>query len=634
MKVLYADDDIQVRDYVSMLLEAGLDCEILEASSGNEALSILEFDQEIDFVITEVKMKGGNGDVIVDYLDSHALDIPIVWLSDKSNQDAMSVQEVLGRSDLNTFVAKPFRDDQFFPVIERILDLKSKRIKSNNELDKYEDQGQGQGEEEEEDVLFDDDDFNFEEDEGEDKNKEKLSEDDWNYGAKKKNKASEESLDYSLKKEFKQKPDEEAGYSLKKEFKNKGEEEAGYSLKKEYEHSEDEAGYSLKKEFEHSEEEAGYSLKKEYEHSEEEAGYSLKKEFEHSEEEAGYSLKKGPIHNNDGESHSASKKEVKNPEDEYDRSRFKRIKIKRLLNFNVICCDVFIKINKNKYLKVINIDEEYNQTNLERYINKGTEFLYIEIPQYEKFCEQFSDLVSQNLNKAQEYSPEIKMIAELAAFENIIDMAKDFGVTAGTANKVRQSIKSNISSLKSMPKLKNLLNRIMRGGDYISEHSLLLSYIAGQICMGTAWGNPQTLEKLSMAALFHDIGLTNDEWGRFHSLEDARRAGLNESELELFKSHPVRAAELLVSGEHIFADVDSIVVQHHELPDQSGFPRGLGALSISPLSCIFIIASEFVEEVYGKDSSTIDIESVKVKLSDKFNHGNFKKPLNAFLKVF
>lgn len=81
MKVLYADDDIQVRDYVSMLLEAGLDCEILEASSGNEALSILEFDSDIDFVITEVRMKGGNGNVIVDYLDHHHLNIPIVWLS-------------------------------------------------------------------------------------------------------------------------------------------------------------------------------------------------------------------------------------------------------------------------------------------------------------------------------------------------------------------------------------------------------------------------------------------------------------------------------------------------------------------------------------------------------------------------
>ena len=124
MKVLYADDDIQVRDYVSMLLEAGLDCEILEASSGNEALSILSFESDIDFVITEVTMKGGNGNVIVDYLDAEKLKIPIVWLSDPVNKDVLLVQEVLKRSELNAFVAKPFRDDEFFPVIDKILSLK------------------------------------------------------------------------------------------------------------------------------------------------------------------------------------------------------------------------------------------------------------------------------------------------------------------------------------------------------------------------------------------------------------------------------------------------------------------------------------------------------------------------------
>ena len=652
MKVLYADDDIQVRDYVSMLLEAGLDCEILEASSGNEALAILEFDQEIDFVITEVKMKGGNGNVIVDYLDSHSLDIPIVWLSDKSNREAMSVQEVLSRSDLNTFLDKPFRDDQFFPVIERILDLKSRRLNSNNE---------------EEEVIFDDEDFDFDEGESEveilkvnDKKSnpqeqrdmaKSLGEEDWSYGARKQDKGSEETLDYSLKPEFKRKEAEEAGYSLKKEFNPKEEEDAGYSLKNEFEHSEEDADYSLKNEFEHSEEDAGYSLKNEFEHSEEDAGYSLKKEFEHSEEDAGYSLKKEfehreedadyslkkesePENKTQDNTNSTSTSEDKSSDTDYDRSRFKRIKIKRLLNFNVICCDVFIKINSNKYLKIINIGEEYNQDNLERYIKKGTKFLYIEKPQYQKFCEQFSDLVSQNLEKAQAYSPEIKSIAELAAFENTLEMAKEFGVTQATANKVKQSIKSNIESLSSMPKFEDLLKRIMRGGDYISEHSLLLSYVAGQICLATSWGSSQTLEKLSMAALFHDIGLTNNEWARFHTIEDAKIAGLSESEIEILKSHPAQAAELLVAGEHIFADVDSIIVQHHELPDETGYPRGLGALSISPLSCIFIIASEFVEEIYDRDPSTIDRESIKAKIADRFSRGNFKKPLSAFLKVF
>ncbi len=625
MKVLYADDDIQVRDYVSMLLEAGLDCEILEASSGNEALSILEFDSEVDFVITEVRMKGGNGNVIVDYLDHHNLNIPIVWLSEPENKEVMLVQEVLARSPLNAFVGKPFRDDQFFPVIDKILSLKAEYIEDLNS-------SEASLESEDEDVEFDDDDFNFGDefepkdtdsdsknnpfrnlDEEASDKKSSSSEDDWSYGFKKKKQLGEEELDYSLKK-------------------NKGaEEEAGYSLKKEFSSQEEDAGYSLKQDSNAREEGAGYSLKKEFGQAGEDE-LDFRGEKNHSEEELSLDIEK----RKKAELASKKAKEEKSSDakDDYDRERFKRVKLKRFLNFTEICCDVYLKMNVKKYLKVINSSEEYSQEMITKYRDKGITYLYVEKEDYTSFSEQFGNLVMDRLEKAKSLPEEVRGVVELAAFEHTMESAKELGVTQATANKVRQSVKANMAALTKMPKLEGLLNRIMRGGDYLSEHSLLLSYVAGQICMATSWGNPQTLEKLSMAAMFHDIALEKNQWARFHTIEQAKEAGLSDSEVESIKAHPGLAAKLISEGEHIFADVDSIIMQHHELPDKNGFPRGLGALSISPLSCIFIIASEFVEEVYGKPSSAIDIESIKAKFSDKFSKGNFKKPLEAFLKVF
>ncbi len=271
---------------------------------------------------------------------------------------------------------------------------------------------------------------------------------------------------------------------------------------------------------------------------------------------------------------------------------------------------------------------------IERYQGKGTQYLFIETKNYERFSEQFGDLVLNKLEKAQSMSDDFKAVAELAAFEHTLEFAKDFGITPITANKVKQSVKANLKSLQKMPKLEGLLSRIMRGGDYLSEHSLLLSCIAGQICMATSWGNAQALEKLSMAAMFHDVALEKNQWAKLHTLEQMKEAGLTDAEIEKVRAHPGLAAKMISEGEHIFADVDSIIMQHHEMPDKTGYPRGLGALKISPLSCIFIIASEFVEELYGKPASSIDMESIKAKFSDKFNKGNFKKPLEAFLKVF
>ncbi len=722
MKVLYADDDIQVRDYVSMLLEAGLDCEILEASSGNEALSILSFESDIDFVITEVTMKGGNGNVIVDYLDAEKLKIPIVWLSDPVNKDVLLVQEVLKRSELNAFVAKPFRDDEFFPVIDKILSLKESaqsEADRDDNVDQNENEYENKYEDEDEEVSFDDDEFLWDElkeesnptksqsseddsssgenpfrdsyneiskkeNQKENQNqaheenpsKSKFSDDDWNYGQNKKKKNTEEvELDYSIPK--KKKGEEiELDYSIPK--KKKGEEiELDYSIpKKEYGEA-DEAGYSLKKDF-HSAGEESLDLssdKKEYKEeeldlsrekknlAEEELDLSREKKDQSTEEldlsgerknladeeldygrdkkksdEEELDLTEGSQQGSGGKKNGGistqSSLEATSAKQEYDKERFKRVKLKRFLNFSRMSCDVYIQLSRLKYLKVINAEEEYSKDMIERYRDKGKEFLFVEHEDYEKFSHQFSDLVSAKLAKAQKLSPEIKTIAELAAFENTIEMAKEYGINKATAEKVKQSIESNLNSFKSSPKLGDLLKRIMRGGDYISEHSLLLSYIAGQICMATGWGNAQTLEKLSMAAMFHDTTLEKNEWAKFQTLEEAKNAGLSSEDIEKIKSHPGEAAKLISSGEHIFADVDAIIIQHHERPDKLGFPRGLGALSISPLSCIFILASEFVDEIYGKPPHEVDIESIKAKMSDIYNVGNFKKPLEAFLKVF
>ena len=102
----------------------------------------------------------------------------------------------------------------------------------------------------------------------------------------------------------------------------------------------------------------------------------------------------------------------------------------------------------------------------------------------------------------------------------------------------------------------------------------------------------------------------------------------------MVEEHAGEAAKLLSEGENIFQDVEAIIIQHHEKPDQSGYPRGLGALSISPLSAIFIIAEDFVTRVHGKKGGEIDINEIKNQFAELYNRGNFKKPLEAFNKVF
>ncbi len=597
--MLYADSDPEVRDYVSMLLEAGLDCEILEASSGNEALAVLEFEPDVDFVISEVLMNGGGGHLIIDYLDSQKLNVPFVWLSETVNQDTMIVQEVLQRSPLNAFVPKPFRDDQFFPVIDKILTIQ-KEIDSNKPVVQNTDSS------------------------GKASNKFDLE---WD-GLEPQEKAKPyDDMDWSS--EMKPENVSDADWSLKMKKKNSGEADGdwgdiGANQK------EGEADWSLKKEFNNGDEEkADYSLKKNFNPKE---GDTL--DYSKPGDDEWEMIRKKNHEKKKNEKKADSDGDAPKDDLEYDMERFKRVKIKRFYNLKTVCCDVYIQLSSVKYIKLLNSNDAYEKISIEKYEDRGKKYLFIESENYPRFQEQFGHLVIGNLEKAQKLPPDIKALAELSAFDHTLDFAKEFGINANTANKVRKSVESNLKTLKKLPSLELLLKRIMRGGDYISEHSLMLSYFAGQICLATSWGNSQTLEKLSMAALLHDVGLPKNGLARIHSIKEAKEKGLEDDEIETIRNHPGEAAKLISEGDNIFADVDTIVLQHHELPDQSGFPRGLGALSISPLSCIFILASELVEKIYGKPAASINMEEVKEELKERFNKGNFKKPLEALLKVF
>jgi response regulator RpfG family c-di-GMP phosphodiesterase len=45
------------------------------------------------------------------------------------------------------------------------------------------------------------------------------------------------------------------------------------------------------------------------------------------------------------------------------------------------------------------------------------------------------------------------------------------------------------------------------------------------------------------------------------------------------------------------SDVDIVVLQHHERPDGTGFPRGLHSHQISPLASVFIVAHDILDQI-------------------------------------
>lgn len=103
------------------------------------------------------------------------------------------------------------------------------------------------------------------------------------------------------------------------------------------------------------------------------------------------------------------------------------------------------------------------------------------------------------------------------------------------------------------------------------------------------------IETIQYGALLHDIGKL--------SLTSQLNGGSGEAVeeiAELYKRHPELGGALL-DGVSFADDVKSIVLQHHERLDGSGFPYGLAGDAIHPLARIVAVADAYDRMLQGKD---------------------------------
>ena len=134
-----------------------------------------------------------------------------------------------------------------------------------------------------------------------------------------------------------------------------------------------------------------------------------------------------------------------------------------------------------------------------------------------------------------------------------------------------------------------------------------------------------------MAALLHDLSL-DDTF--YENIGEWNSRGKNRAdktpETEKYRSHVREAIEQMGTIPNLPPDIDQIILQHHELPDGSGFPNGIMANRISPLAAIFIFSEDLAMSILpGMDIRSAAEEFVKLNRA-KYSAGVFRKILNAF----
>ncbi|MBF0363561.1 MAG: response regulator [Oligoflexia bacterium] len=321
-----------------------------------------------------------------------------------------------------------------------------------------------------------------------------------------------------------------------------------------------------------------------------------------------------------------------------DVSDYCKIKIMHFLKFNTINCDVYLKLSEEKFVKVILKDALYSTEIVHKYTTKSIEYLYVLRDDYKNFYENFSRGLAFSLEH-EKGALETGVDLQLTGLVTVYEMVHNLGISKEVVELVNGVYKSTLAVLNTNKSLSKILQNIMKNYNFIYEHSLLTSYVASAIAATMDWITESTVQKLMISSLLHDLSLEkiSDKVDLIKTKNIDEFLADNQIDQKIKKTffdHPQDTSTIIKNSYMLPPDVDWIILQHHEMPDGSGFPHKLDSHNLPPISCLFILAETFSRRVYNRVIDKKLIAEQVDYFSKRYNTGNFKKPLIGLTKCF
>ncbi|MBL7663666.1 MAG: response regulator [Bacteriovoracaceae bacterium] len=292
-------------------------------------------------------------------------------------------------------------------------------------------------------------------------------------------------------------------------------------------------------------------------------------------------------------------------------------------------CDLYLELNKDKILKILNQGEMFSDEDYVKYTGKKlTKFLIKneDGAHCSKTIERNISVLFKNLT-----DEEVEKAVDVQDY--IHDTVKRFGLNDDVINIAKEGVDYAVSIIRNNKNLKKLLKNIFTNQrDFIPQHSVALAFISCAVASKMQWNSEPTMVKLAFASLIHDVFIDSP---KLNETEEVQKSEKNKD----FMNHTIECSTTLSKNPDVPPDVDKIILEHHEQPDGSGFPKGIDHMKISPLSSLFIISHQIVEiamDLKMKGEMLTD-EKVKARINkEKYQKGNFKKVFSSIddLKLF
>lgn len=315
------------------------------------------------------------------------------------------------------------------------------------------------------------------------------------------------------------------------------------------------------------------------------------------------------------------------PEKDFLQIRIEDCRFGPKLNF-----DIFIRLSKDHFIKLFPKHEEVSLDRIQNFSKKGITHLYIHKDDQIEFIDYIGNVAEATLQDKN--ASRISVSRALAGqADTVMKFIKKTGIH-------QEHIRFSTRFIDNIAKVTQEFD--MTNGSFLKdflddiilyEHGISTAYVAAMLSKPMGLEFPKLVRSLGLAALFHDIGLSQSELYENSpalAAEDVNR--MNEEERTIYFSHPTVGAEMLRRIQGVDPVVVQAIAQHHERHNKSGFPNGIGRGQIHMISEVVGLSDQFCMLIAAaKMDPTID----PFKEIEKVTHDCYSARLTeAFSNVF
>jgi hypothetical protein len=316
-------------------------------------------------------------------------------------------------------------------------------------------------------------------------------------------------------------------------------------------------------------------------------------------------------------------------ENEIDPQNLVKIKITHLIKFASSFSGIEVHLYLNgKYIKM-NYAADHFVEILRKLQQKELEEVYIN----QEDCQKVLGEIQNGMSSKSFYDPKTTDEERMERAENSVEVVKNLinqlGVDRQTVEILKSVNQKTIGLLSESPSIFMFIKQFKKNCSEEFLRSVLTAYLTSLVIDKFPWKSTPVKEKAALASMLCDITLTKED---FAALKDH---DLNGTPLDdRLKNHPFEVSKLLSTKKDIIpSETITIIEQHHEMPDGTGFPAQLELHRFNQLSSIFIVCQKFTENLFIENFDYNKRMDIFTKMKRVYAGRTFDKAMDALMLV-